>query len=329
MTKSSMPKFARVACAVALCSAVAVLAAEPALKDYPSKPIRVIVPVGPGGGLDFVARLLAPALTDALGQTVVVDNRAGASGNIGVELAAQAQPDGYTLIFLSGSSLISAIATKTRFDLQRDFVPISLTTALNLVLVVHPAVPAKSVADLVAYAKANPGKVNFGSTGNATILHLVGELFGQATGVSLVHVPYKSLAAATLDVISGQLQLNFMGLTEAQPHARSGRLRMLAVTSANRAKAAPELPTMVEAGVPGYVLSAWHGMLAPARTPQPIVNRLHAEIIKALRLPANVARLEDGNFETLASSPQEFAAFLKADHVRWAKVIKQAGLRIE
>jgi tripartite-type tricarboxylate transporter receptor subunit TctC len=298
-------------------------------QNYPTKPIRVIVPVGPGGGLDFVARLMAPALTESLGHTVVIDNRSGASGNIGVELAAQAAPDGYTLIFLSVSSVVSAIATRTRFDLQRDFAPVSLTTALNLVLVVHPAVPAKSVAELVAHAKANPGKVNFGSTGNATILHLAGELLGQATGISLVHVPYKSVAAATMDLMAGQVQMNFMGLTEAQPQSRTGKLRMLAVTSSGRAKAAPELPTMVEAGVPGFVLSAWHGMLAPAGTPQSVVDRLHAEIIKALRLPANAARLEEGNFETIASSPQQFAEQLKADFEKWAKVIKQAGLRMD
>lgn len=298
-------------------------------QNYPAKPIRVIVPVGPGGGLDFVARLLAPALTGSLGHTVVIDNRSGASGNIGVELAAQAAPDGYTLIFLSVSSVLSTIVTRTRFDLQRDFAPVSLTTALNLVLVVHPAVPAKSVAELVAYAKANPGKVNYGSTGNATALHLAGELFGQATGISIVHVPYKSVAAATMDLMAGQLQINFMGLTEAQPQSRAGKLRMLAVTSSRRAKAAPELPTMIEAGVPEFLLSAWHGMLAPARTPQPIVNRLHEEIIKALRLPTNASRLEEGNFEMVASSPQQFTEQLKADFEKWAKVIKQAGLRMD
>jgi tripartite-type tricarboxylate transporter receptor subunit TctC len=298
-------------------------------QNYPVKPIRVIVPVGPGGGLDFVARLLAPTLTESLGHTVVIDNRSGASGNIGVELAAQAAPDGYTLIFLSVSSVLSAIVTRTRFDLQRDFAPVSLTTALHLVLVVHPAIPAKSVVELVAYAKANPGKVNYGSTGNATALHLAGELFGQATGISIVHVPYKSVAAATMDLLAGQLQMNFMGLTEAQPQSRTGKLRMLAVTSSRRAKAAPELPTMIEAGVPEFLLSAWHGMLAPARTPQPIVNRLHAEIIKALRLPANALRLEEGNVETVASSPQQFAEQLKADYEKWPKVIKQAGLRMD
>ena len=298
-------------------------------QNYPTKPIRVIVPVGPGGGLDFVARLMAPGLTESLGQTVVIDNRSGASGNIGVELAAQAAPDGYTLIFLSLSSVLNSIVTRTRFDLQRDFAPVSLTTMLHLVLAVHPSIPAKSVAELVAYAKANPGKVNYGSTGNATVLHLAGELLGQATGISLVHVPYKSVAAATMDLMAGQLQLNFMGLAEAQPQSRTSRLRMLAVTSVGRAKAAPELPTMVEAGMPGFLLSAWHGMLAPARTPQPIVDRLHAEIIKALRLPANASRLEEGNFETVASSPRQFTEQLKADYEKWAKVIKQAGLRMD
>ncbi len=298
-------------------------------QSYPVKPIRVIVPVGPGGGLDFVARLMAPGLTESLGHTVVVDNRVGASGNIGVELAAQAAPDGYTLIFLSLSSVVAAIVTKPRFDLRRDFAPISQTTVQPTVLVVHPSIPAKSVAELVAHAKANPGKLNYGSTGNATVLHLAGELLAQATGIAIVHVPYKSVAAATVDLLAGQLQMNFTGLANAQAQSRAGRLRMLAVTSAARSKIAPDLPTMIEAGVPGFLISQWHGMLAPARTPRPIVERLHGEIIKALRLPATASRLAESNFETVAGTPQQFAEQLKADHQKWEKVLRQAGLRLD
>ncbi len=305
------------------------LCATAAAQPYPIKPVRVIVPVGPGGGLDFVARLLAPRLSEALGQTVVIDNRAGASGNIGVELAAQAPPDGYTLIFLSASSVVSAVTTKTKFDLRRDFAPVSLTSALPTVLAVHPALPVQTLAEFIAYAKANPRKINYGSTGNGTILHLAGALFALAAGVDIVHVPYKSVGAATVDLLAGQIQMNFANLGTVLPHVRSGRLRMLTVTSQRRTRAAPELPTMSEAGLPGLVITQWHGMLAPATVPQTIIARLHGEIAGIMRQPATQARLEESGIEAVASTPQEFSASLKSDYDKWAGVIRQTGIRLE
>jgi tripartite-type tricarboxylate transporter receptor subunit TctC len=291
--------------------------------------VRVIVPVGPGGGLDFVARLIAPKLSESLGQTVVIDNRAGASGNIGVELAAQAAPDGYTLIFLSASSVVSSVVTKTRFDLMRDFAPVSLTSNLPTVLAVHPSLPANSVSELIAYAKANPRKLNYGSTGNGTILHLAGALFALAAGIEIVHVPYKSVGAATVDLLAGQIQLNFANLGTVYPHVKAGRLRMLAVTSQRRTRAAPDLPTMIEAGLPGFVLLQWHGMLAPAAVPRVIIERLHREITSIVRQPATLARLEESGIDAVASTPQEFAAYLKNDHDKWAGVIRQTGIRLD
>ena len=309
--------------------AMAAIAAAGHAQNYPAKPVRVIVPVGPGGGLDFVARLIAPKLGEALGQTVVIDNRAGASGNIGVELAAQALPDGYTLIFLSASSVVSSVVSKTRFDLVRDFAPVSLTSSLPTVLAVHPSLPANSVGELVAYAKANPRKLNYGSTGNGTFLHLAGALFGIATGIEIVHVPYKSVGAATVDLLAGQIQMNFANLGTVQPHVKAGRLRMLAVTSQRRTKAAPELPTMTEAGVPGLVITQWHGMLAPKAVPLAIIERLHREVANIVRQPAMQARLEESGIDAVASTPQEFAVYLKSDYEKWAGVIRQTGIRLD
>ncbi len=306
-----------------------IVAAAAGAETYPLKPVRVIVPVGPGGGLDFVARLIAPRLSESLGQTVVIDNRAGASGNIGVELAAQAVPDGHTLIFLSASSVVSAVTTTTKFDLRRDFAPVSQTSSLSTVLAVHPSLPAQSVAELIAYAKANPGKLNYGSTGNGTFLHLTGALFGRAAGIDIVHVPYKAVAAATVDLIAGQIQMSFATLGTVQPHVKAGRLRMLASIGQRRTKAAPELPTMSEAGVPGLVMTQWHGMLAPAAVPPAIVERLHREIASIVRQPAILARLEESGIDAVASTPQEFAAHLKNDYDKWADVIRQTGIRLD
>ena len=304
-------------------------AAGAAAHSYPARPVRVIVPVGPGGGLDFIARLVAPKLGDALNQSVVVDNRTGASGNIGVELAAQAAPDGHTLLFLSASSVASAAGGKTGFDLVRDFAPVLLTSALPTVLVAHAAVPAQNIAELVAYAKANPGKLNYGSTGNGTILHLAGALFGLATGTDLVHVPYKSVAASSVDLLAGRIQINFGGLATVLPHVKAGRLRLLAVTSQRRLKVLPDLPTMVESGLPSLVITQWHGVLAPAAVPRPVLERLHRELAAIMRQPATVARLDETGIDAIGSTPQEFAAYLKADLQRWTDVIRRTGIRID
>ncbi len=294
---------------------------------YPLKPIRMIVSSGAGGGLDFVSRLVATPLTAALGQSVVVDNRAGASGSIAAELAARAAPDGYTLMMLSASLVVYGIVNKTPYDLFHDFDPVSQVAASPYILTVHPSLPVKSVADLIAYAKANPSKLNFASTGTASLAHLAGELFAISTGTRIVHVPYKGVGAALTDILSGQVQMSFLSGGSVYPQVRSQKLRALAIASTTRAKMAPDLPTMIEAGVPGYAVTQWHGLLAPRGTPRAVIDRLVNEIVKAVRQPEVASRLAQDGTEGIASSPQEFAAHLKSERAQWTKVAKLANIR--
>jgi tripartite-type tricarboxylate transporter receptor subunit TctC len=296
---------------------------------YPTKPIRMTVSSGAGGGLDFVARQVATPLTEALGQSVVVDNRAGASGSIAAELAAQAAPDGYTLMMLSASLIVYGVVNKTRYDLYRDFDPISQVAASPYILTVHPALPVQSVTDLITYAKANPGKLNFASTGPASLAHLSGELFALTTGTKMVHVPYKGVGAALTDMLSGQIQLSFLSGGSVYSQVRTKRLKALAIASTTRAKMAPELPTMIEAGVPGFVVTQWHGMLAPHGTPPAVIDRLYKEIVKAVQRPEVISRLALDGTEGVASSPKEFAVHLKRERDQWAKVAKAANIRAE
>lgn len=289
-------------------------------KAYPIKPIRMIVSSGAGGGLDFVSRLVATPLTAALGQSVVVDNRAGASGSIAAELAAHAAPDGYTLMMLSASLVVYGIVNKTPYDLFHDFDPVSQVAASPYILTVHPSLPVKSVADLIAYAKANPSKLNFASTGTASLAHLAGELFAISTGTKMVHVPYKGVGAALTDMLSGQVQMSFLSGGSVYPQIRTQKLRALAIASTTRAKMAPELPTMIEAGVPGYAVTQWHGLLAPRGTPRAVIDRLVNEIVKAVHQPEVASRLAQDGTEGIASSPQEFAAYLNSEREQWTKV---------
>ena len=296
---------------------------------YPIKPIRMIVSSGAGGGLDFVSRLVATPLTAALGQSVVVDNRAGASGSIAAELAAHSAPDGYTLMMLSASLVVYGIVNKTPYDLFHDFDPVSQVAASPYILTVHPSLPVKSVADLIAYAKANPSKLNFASTGTASLAHLAGELFAISTGTKMVHVPYKGVGAALTDMLSGQVQMSFLSGGSVYPQIRSQKLRALAIASTTRAKMAPELPTMIEAGVPGYAVTQWHGLLAPRGTPRAVIDRLVNEIVKAVHQPEVASRLAQDGTEGIASSPQEFAAHLNSERELWTKVAKLANIRSE
>lgn len=312
---------------VAVMVAAMVVAAPQAAAQYPTKPVRLIVSSGAGGGLDFVARQVAVPMSETLGQTVVVDNRAGASGSIAADLASQAAPDGYTLMFLSASLVVYGIVNKTRYDLERDFTPVSQVAAASYMLAVTPGLPVKSVKDLVAYARANAGKLNYASTGNASLAHLATELFAHNTGTSLVHVPYKGVGAAVPDLFSGRLHLAFLSMGSLYSHVRAGRLRALAVASAERVKMAPDLPTMIEAGVPGYVVTQWHGMLAPRGTPRTVVERLHKEIVSAVRRPEVSSRLALDGTEPVASPPAEFGKFLKTEREQWAKVAKVANIR--
>ena len=300
-----------------------------AQNQWPNKPIRMTVSSGAGGGLDFVSRLIATPLTEVLGQSVVVDNRAGASGSIAADVTAHSAPDGYTLMMLSASLIIYGIVSKTPYDLYKDFDAVSQVAGGPYILTVHPSLPVKTVADLVAYAKANPAKLNFASTGNASLPHLAGEMFGHLTGAKVMHVPYKGVGAAMTDMLSGQVQFSFLSGGSIYSQVRSGKLRALAIASNKRAKVAPEIPTMIESGVPGYTVTQWHGMVAPRGTPKPIIDRLAKEITKAVQRPDVAARLEQDGTDSVGSSPQEFAAFLRAERDQWTRVVKRAGIKIE
>lgn len=312
-------------------AAVVALAAMPvaAQTAYPTKPVRLIVASGAGGGLDFVARQVATPLGELLGQTVVVDNRAGASGSIAAEVASQAAGDGYTLLFLSASLVVYGIVNKTRYGLERDFAAVSQVAAAPYMLAVTPGLPVKSVQDLIAHAKAHPGQLNYASTGNASLAHLATELFAHRTGTRLTHIPFKGVGAAMPDLISGRLHLAFLSMGSLYSHVRAGRVRGLAVASGARVKMAPDLPTLAEAGVPGYVVTQWHGMLAPRGTPRAVIDRLHQGIAKAVRQPQVASRLALDGTEPIASTPKEFAAHLKSEREQWAKVAKLANIRGE
>ena len=317
-------------CVIGL-AAAAIAAAAPhaAAQQYPTKPIRLIVASGAGGGLDFVARQVAVPMSEGLGQAMVVDNRAGASGSIAAETCAQAAPDGYSLMFLSASLVVYGIANKTRYDLERDFTPVSQVAAAPYMLTVHPSLPVKTVKDLIAYAKASPSKLNYASTGTASLAHLATELFAHNSGTQLVHIPYKGVGAALSDMFSGRVQMSFLSAGSVYSHVRSGKLKAIAIASAARAKMAPDLPTMVESGMPGFLVTQWHGMLAPRGTPRPMIDRLYREVVKAMQRPEVVARLALDGTEPIAGTPEQFAAFLKSERKQWGEVAKVANIRNE
>jgi tripartite-type tricarboxylate transporter receptor subunit TctC len=317
----------RVSVSALLAAAITILATTVAAQPaWPTKPIRIIVASGAGGGLDFVARQVATPLSEALGYSVVVDNRAGASGSIAAELASQATPDGYTLMALSASLVVYGVVNRTRYDLFRDFDPITQIAASPYILTVYPGLPVQSVKDLIAYAKANPGKLNFASTGPASLAHLAGELFALTTGTKLVHVPYKGVGAALPDMLAGRIQMSFLSGGSVYSQLRTQKLRALAIASTTRAKIAPELPTMIEAGVPGFVVTQWHGLLSPRGTPRAIIDRIQAETAKAVHRNDVASRLALDGTEPVASSPKEFAAHLRAEAQQWGKVAKAANI---
>lgn len=301
------------------------LSAQP----YPERPVRLIVASGVGGGLDFIARLVGPKLGENLGQTIVVDNRAGASGSIAADLAARATPDGHTLILLSASLVVYGAVNKTPYDLFRDFAAVSLVSAGPYILTVTPELPVKSVKELVAYGKANPAKLNYASTGTATLAHLATEWFGDLAGIRIVHIPYKGVGVALPDMFSGRIHMSFLSVASVYGHVRAGRLRALAIASPARAKVAPDIPTVIEAGVPGYTVTQWHGLLAPRGTPKSVIERLQREIVKVVQHPEVVSRLALDGTEGLGSTPQEFAAHLRSEHERWSRIARQLGLRTD
>jgi tripartite-type tricarboxylate transporter receptor subunit TctC len=315
------------ACALA---ALAISAAARA-QVYPAKPIRMIVAYPPGGGTDIVGRMLAQKLGESLGQSVVVENRGGASGNIGTELAARAAPDGYTILMgnVAPNAINVSLFKDMAFDPVADFAPVSLVASTPNILVVHPSTPARTVKEVIALAKAKPGTLNFASAGVGSSSHLAGELFRILARADIVHVPYKGAGPAMVDVLSGQVQLYFATMPAAMPHVKPGKLAPVAVTSARRSHALPDLPTVAESGVPGYEASTWYGVLAPARTPSAVVARLHGDIVKILGDAALHARLADQGFDPVGSSPEEFGAYIKSEILKWGKVIRDAGIRPE
>jgi tripartite-type tricarboxylate transporter receptor subunit TctC len=311
--------------------ALALAATGAAAQTYPAKPVRFIVPFAAGGGSDLVARTVAQKITEALGQPVVVDNRAGAAGTIGAEVAAKSPPDGYTLLLGSNGPLAinPSLYAKLPYDAARDFAPVSLVTVMPFVLVVHPALPVKSVKELIALAKARPNQLNYGSPGNGSTTHLANELLKSMTGMQITHVPYKGVAPAATDLISGQVQMMSGDLSTLLPHVRSGRMRALAVTSAKRSSLLPDLPTVSEAGVRGYDASGWFGVLVPAATPPAIVERLNGAITKGLAAPDARERLGALGGEIAANTPAQFGAHIKNEAAKWGKLIRQLGLKAD
>ncbi len=315
---------------VAAALAMAIAAGVAAAQTYPTKPIRIVVPWPPGGGTDLVARTVAQKMNETLGQTAVVDNRAGANGIIGADLAAKAPADGYTVLITIASHAINpTLYPKLPYDTLADLAPVSLLAEYSFVITVHPSMPAKTIKEFIAIARSRPGQLSYASSGNGSGPHLGMELFMSMAGINMVHVPYKGAGQAMTDLVSGQVQVFLNNFLAGMPMIKAGKLRALAVTSGKRSSAAPELPTVVEAGVPGYVVTGWYGMFVPAATPAPVVATLHAATVKALRSKDVSERLSNEAAEIVASTPPQFAEFLKAEIAKWAGVIRKAKIRLE
>ncbi|MBX3666634.1 MAG: tripartite tricarboxylate transporter substrate binding protein [Burkholderiales bacterium] len=297
---------------------------------YPTRAVRLVVPSSPGGGTDISARIIAPQLSQFLGQQVVIENRAGAGTMIGGEVVARAAPDGYTLLMgISTLAINPSMYKKVPYDALKDFAPVSLAVTLSNVLVVHPSLPARNVKEFVALVKPRPGQINFASAGVGTSPHLSMELFLVMTGLKMLHVPYKGSGPGVTDLIAGHVPAMMPNMLSAQPHIKSGRLRALGVTGAKRAPGAEDIPTIAEAGVPGYEAVQWYGVLAPAGTPRDIVTKLHAGTARALQNPDVRQRLLGDGAEPVGGTPEEFAAYLRSETAKWAKVIQAAGIKPE
>ena len=294
--------------------------------DYPIKPIRMTVSSGTGGGLDFVSRLVSVPLSEALGQSVVVDNRAGASGSIAAEITALSPPDGYTLMMLSASLVVFGVANKTRYDLYKDFDAIAQVAASPYMLTVHPGLNIHSIKDLVTQAKTNPEKLSYASTGNASLANLATELFSHQTGIRLTHVPYRGVGAAMTDLLSGQVQLSFLSGGSVFSQIRSQKLRALAVASATRSKYSTEIPTLIEAGVEHFIVMQWHGLLAPHGLARSKLDRLNREVVRAVQRPDVAARLALDSTEPVGSSPEQFTEFLRKEKTQWLRAAKIARI---
>lgn len=298
---------------------------------FPSKSVRLIVPAPPGSAPDFLSRLLAPKLADMWGHPIVIDNVVGAGGNIGTDRVAKAPGDGYTLLFntIGPIGVNISMYSNLPFDPVKDLAPITLVAKVPNILVVHPSVPVKSVQELIAYAKQNPGKLRYGSPGSGTSNHLSAELLKLMAGIDLLHIPYKSSAQMTIDILGGQVEVVFHNAPVLLPHVKSGALRGLGITSAKRNPSAPELPPIAEAGVAGFEVTAWFGFMAPASTPSAVVSKVHADVVKVMALREIRERMLIQAAEPIGGTPQEYAAFINAEITKWARVVKQSGAKVE
>ena len=318
------------ACAAAAIGIAALAAPSAHAQSYPTKPITLIVPFPPGGPTDLVARVLAQTMSGQMGQQIIVDNRGGANGNIGSAAVAKAAPDGYTVLYNTSSITLSpALYKSLPYDVQRDLAPVGLTATVPLGLVVNPAIPANNVKEFIAYAKANPGKLSYGSAGNGNITHLGAFQFLQANGIQAVHIPYKGSAPADADLVGGQIQFMTDTINSVAGFVREKRLRLLAVTTTKRTSLFPDTPTMAESGLPGFDVSAWQGLMVPANTPEPIIKRLNAEMGKALQNPEVLKKLAAQGAIPLGSTPQEYGDYIKAELTRWSTIVKQTGVSLE
>jgi len=319
--------------ALSLAATLAILTphAAAAADAYPARSIRFVVAFPPGGGTDIIARSIAQKLAERLAQQVLVDNRPGAGGNIGTDIVAKSAPDGYTMLMGSAGPLAinASLFASMPFDPVRDLAPVTLAASTPNVLVVHPSLKAATVKELIALARTRPGEINFASSGHGTPAHLAGELFNAMAGVKLMHVPYKGAAPALADLLGGQVQLMFSTMPPALPHVKDGKLRALAVTSLKRSRATPDLPTVDEAALPGFDANTWHGVVLPAGTPPAIIARLNREIVAILHLHDIVERLSSQGAEALGSTPEEFAAYIRSETLKWAKVVRDSGAKAE
>lgn len=335
MTQTARHSVMMIAAGMTALALAAAATAQPAennarrAKGYPEKPIRLVVPVSAGGGTDIVARFIGQRLTDTLGQQVVVDNRTGAGGSIGAGIVATSSPDGYTLLLGSVGHITftPALFRKLPYDPQKDFVPISLVAEQPFVLAAHPSLRANSIKDLIAFAKSRPGKVNYGSGGNGGASHLGIELLQIMTGISMIHVPYKGTGPGMTALLSGEVPMLLVGVATALPHIKNGKVKALAVSGQKRSQVLPDVPTISEAGVPGYDFDVWYGVLFPAGTPSAVVGKMNAELVRLLNAPATAKRFASLGLEPISSTPQEFAALIRREIPKWQKVVKSAGIK--
>ena len=314
------------ACALTLILASPMASAQ----SWPSRPIRVIVPFPAGGGIDTVARIIAPKMAESLGQPLVIENRVGAGGTVGTEVVARASADGHTLLAAFASHAMNATLYRDlSYDTERAFAPISLIATVPNILVVHPSLPVKSVSDLIALARRRPGEINYASVGSGTPAHLSAELFNLMAGVKMTHVPYKGAPASIIGMITGEAQLTFTTVLIAMPHVKSGKLRAIAVTTRERSASLPEVPTVNESGLKGYESIAWYGLLAPAGTPGPVIERLHAEVVRSTQAPEVRENLLRQGTDIVASTPARFAQVIREDIATWTRVVKAAGIKAD